>query len=273
MNFIVQACYLYPVKSCAGVAVDRLTFDESGQIAGDRAWVVVDDQGCMTWMGAMPRLALVRPQHLGRGWALQSPHQEAIALPPAGEGATCTVQAWNGTREAFDALAGRDAGDAVAAFVSDVVGRKVRVAWLETVQHRPNPVHLTTGSSLQALAAHLGVSTGQMAGHRRFRPNVVLDSEPGETGTAFAEESVAAFTRPPFRLEVTERCARCLMVDVDPETGTTQGRYFAGVKAHSARRAPGQPAYFGVYARAGRPGSLGIGDVLMAEGRQLDGVA
>jgi uncharacterized protein YcbX len=263
MNVVVRACYLYPVKSCAAVAVDALVFDASGQIVGDREWVIVDEKGIMTWMGAVPRLALLQPERLADGWALRSVEGGAVPLPAGGEGAPCTVRAWNGSRGAFDSIAGRDGGDLLAAFVSRVTGKKLRVAWLATAEHRPNPVHLTTGASLQELARHLGASTERMAGHRRFRPNVVLDPAPGETLEAFAEEKVVAFTRAALRLEVTERCARCVVVDVDPDAGSTDERYLAGVKTHSARRFPGESAaYFGIYARPTAAGRLATGDLL-----------
>ncbi len=262
MNVVIRACHLYPVKSCAGVPVESLTFDESGEIVGDREWVIVDERQCLTWMGAIPRLALVRPQLTANGWSLRAAAGGVVPLPPAGEGALCTVQAWNGARGAFDTLDGRDAGDAVAEFVSDVAGKKLRAVWLATSQHRPNPVHLTTVPSLHRHAGELGVNPEGMSGHRRFRPNLVLDAAPGEALDAFAEERVAAFTRPPLTLEVTGRCARCIMVDVDPDTADMDGRHLAGTKRQSARRYPGEPAYFGVYARACQPGRLGAGDKL-----------
>lgn len=263
MNVVVRACYLYPVKSCSGVPVDKLSFDESGQIVGDREWTIVDDKGCMTWIGAIPRLALVQPVRTTNGWALRTRESEGVPLPPSGTGAPCTVQAWNGNRGAFDSLAGRDAGDEPAAFVSAMAGKKLRVVWMETSQHRPNPVHLTTGPSLQALAAQLGLSVEQMSEHRRFRPNVILDPAPGGTLAAFAEEQVSTLAGASLRLEVTERCARCIVVDVDPDAGQVDGRYLAATKAHSTLRHPSESAaFFGIYARAATSGHLTAGDSL-----------
>jgi uncharacterized protein YcbX len=268
MKVIVRECYLYPVKSCAGVRVDELMFDDAGQIVGDREWLIVDERGIMTWMGAIPKLALIRPQLTAAGWALCSPSYETLLLPPPQEGEPCTVRAWNGERAAFDALEGRDAGHALARFVSQVVGRKVRLAWIATHQHRPNPVHLTTVPSLKNLAAHLDVDGAARSFHRRFRPNLVLDAAPGETLHAFAEERVASFTRnasePPLTLDVSGRCARCIVIDVDPDAGHTDERYFAGMKQHSAQRFPDKEAYFGIYARPRGAGRLAVGDVLSA---------
>lgn len=268
MHVVIRACYLYPVKSCAGVQTGSLTFDEAGGIVGDRQWVIVDERQCLTWMGALPRLALVRPYPAADGWMLRSPEGATVELPPAGEGTPCTVQAWNGERAAFDPLPGRDAGDAAAALVSAVAGKRVRVVWMATQQHRPNPVHLTTVPSLRELGVALGLNLGEVAGHRRFRPNVVLDAAPGKTLEAFAEERVATFAGAPLTLEVTGRCDRCIVLDVDPDTAEVDGRYLAGTKGHSARRHPDKPAYFGVYARALGPGRLATGDTLLMQGRE-----
>ncbi|HET7537484.1 MAG TPA: MOSC N-terminal beta barrel domain-containing protein [Candidatus Didemnitutus sp.] len=271
MNLLVRECYLYPVKACAGVRVDELAFDAAGQIIGDREWVIVDERGIMTWLGAIPKLALIRPQLTANGWSLLSPSDGVVLLPPAGQGALCTVQAWNGDRQAFESLAGRDSGDGPAAFVSDVVGKKVRVVWLATHQHLPNPIHLTTVPSLRNLAAQLGVSVESVSFHRRFRLNLLLDAVPGESLSAFAEEAVKTLTRKsnplPLTLDVTGKCTRCIVIDVDPEAGHTDERYFAGTRKHSAHRHPGKEAYFGIYARARSTGRLAAGDILAAEMR------
>jgi len=262
MNVVVRACYLYPVKACAGIQVEELSFAESGQIIGDRQWVVVDERRCMTWIGAIPRLALVRPQVAASGWALAAPTGEAVTLPPAGEGEPCTVQAWNGERGAFDVLTGCDAGDAVAQLVSEVAGERLRLAWLNGTQHLPNPVHLTTVSSLQQLAADLGTSLSGVAGQRRFRPNVVLEAPDGAALEPFAEERAETFHGRSLTLDVTDRCARCIVIDVDPDTAEKDTRYFVGAKASSAQRHPGAPAYFGLYARPRAAGRLAVGDTL-----------
>jgi len=219
----------------------------------------------MTWMGAIPRLALVQPRWTATGWVLLSPAGDTIPLPPAEAGTPCLVKAWNGPHAAFDSLHGCDAGDAVAAFVSEVAGKRVRMAWLATSQHRPNPVHITTTPSLQQLATHLGGNLDGADGHRRFRPNLVIDAIAGETLSAFVEEQMKELTRPPLMLEVTGRCERCIVIDIDPATAEMGGPYFADTKEQSTQRHPGKPACFGIYARARTAGRLAIGDTLAVQ--------
>src|SRR5262249_53880064 len=140
--------------------------------------------------------------------------------------------------------------------------------WLATQRHRPNHVHLVTMASVRALAAHLDASDETRTAHRRFRANVVLDAAPGEMLEAFAEERVTMFTRnsgQALTFEVSSRCARCIMIDVDPDTEHTEERFFAGTKKLSAQRYADKEAYFGMYARPRVSARLAVGDVLAAE--------
>ena len=57
----VHSLYLYPVKSLAGIEVDAFTMDEFGP-AGDRRWMLVDDEGRFVTQRKFPQLALVKPR-------------------------------------------------------------------------------------------------------------------------------------------------------------------------------------------------------------------
>ena len=78
----VSALFIYPIKSCAGVAVDVIEFDESGGAKGDREWAVVNEGLEVTWQGAFPRLALISPDVAGTGLVLSAPGFVSISAPP-----------------------------------------------------------------------------------------------------------------------------------------------------------------------------------------------
>lgn len=44
LRFRIHSLYVYPVKSCAGVALDEALLVETG-LELDRAWMVVDETG------------------------------------------------------------------------------------------------------------------------------------------------------------------------------------------------------------------------------------
>jgi len=57
----ISRLFVYPVKSCAGIAVQEALLTETG-LDLDRAWMVVDAQGMFLTQRTVPRMALVRPQ-------------------------------------------------------------------------------------------------------------------------------------------------------------------------------------------------------------------
>ena len=60
MNGKIEALYLYPVKSCAGVRVEQAELSHHGLI-GDRRWMIVDEKGLMMTQRKLPALALIQP--------------------------------------------------------------------------------------------------------------------------------------------------------------------------------------------------------------------
>ena len=259
MRAIVSATYLYPIKACAPMQVASLTFAPSGDIRGDREWVVVDAGNRITWMGAIPALAQIIPTGTPDRLAISSAAGETAVLPPSGEGAPRTVQSWNGQRQAFDELVGNDAGDVVAELASSIAGQSIRLVRLATTAHRPNPVHLISVDSLAVLAAQAGRDTNLL----RFRPNVVLSGE-GETLPPFVEEQatslVCSSAHSRLVLEITIPCERCIVTNVDPVSSVVDDAYLKAIAAHSRGRGAAAPAVFGVYARATTAGALATGD-------------
>ncbi len=57
----IARLFVYPVKSCAGIALDESLLLDTG-LDLDRAWMVVDEHGEFVSQREQPRLALVQPQ-------------------------------------------------------------------------------------------------------------------------------------------------------------------------------------------------------------------
>ena len=89
------ALYVYPVKSCAGLAVQELELDERGGAVGDRGWAIVDAEGAVTWLGSHPRLALVHPHVADGRLGLRASGADEIAVPAAATLAPCQVKIWS----------------------------------------------------------------------------------------------------------------------------------------------------------------------------------
>lgn len=261
MRARVGATYLYPIKACAPLRVNSLAFAPTGDLLGDRAWVVVDANDRITWQGAIPTLAQIRPAGTPERLTISSVAGDSAALPPPGQGAPRPVHSWNGQRQAFDTFTGHDAGDAVAELATTIAGCPVRIVHLATSEHRPNAVHIISESSLATLSAELGPNSDML----RFRPNLVL-SAAGDALPPFIEEQatslVCATADSRLMLTVTAPCERCMVINVDPASSAVDGRHLKTIAAHSQRRGTSTPAVFGIYARATTPGTLATGDIV-----------
>ena len=248
--FSVDALFIHPIKSCAAVAVARLDFTADGRVKGDRGWAVVEDGG-MTWMGAHPRLALVRPEL--RGDALVINGFASVPLDAPRE--EIQIRIWNDVSKENEVHGAFDAGDEAAAALREITGAHLRLVKLgpsAITLTAPRALHVLTRASVQELERRLGRAVD--AG--RFRANVVLASE---TPLAFIEEQVARLSWAEGSLRISEPCVRCIMPNVDPHDASVDEALGHTVAAMSAERKPGGPSLFGVYAQIEAGISLSIG--------------
>ncbi|RTL42313.1 MAG: MOSC domain-containing protein [Burkholderiales bacterium] len=255
----IAGLWRYPVKSCAGEAVDRLTLGADGWPEGDRAWGIVDAAGELTWMGAHPRLALVQAQWQASTLRLQGLGR-AVAVPLDG-GADITVRGWNGERQAFDELQAWDGPDEAAALLQEATGAPLRLVRLSlAAQRRPvlNALHLVGDGSLQAWQDAL--PRPLQAAAPRVRPNVVLTAADGGPLTPFIEDLITAATLGRLTLRRTGPCVRCVMTSIDPQSGVLQPPALDALTQLSAERLPGEPVQFGIYVAGSGAGELRVGD-------------
>lgn len=255
----ISALWRYPVKSCAGEAVDTLALDAEGWPVGDRGWGVVNGDGELTWMGAFPRLAWVHASLADGGLTLRA-DAHTLTLPVDG-GNAVTVNAWNDGIKGFDAIQAWDAGDAAAALLRATTGEPLRLVRLShDAQRRPllNALHLVSDTSLQAWR---DATTQPLAGAaQRARPNVVLTAADDGELPPFIEDLMTQARIGALTLDRTSVCVRCVMPTVDPATAEPQPPAMDALVRLSAERAPGAPVQFGIYARGRGAGTLRVGD-------------
>jgi uncharacterized protein len=266
----VESLHIYPIKSCAGINLRELHFAPDGHIVMDREWAVVDPKGEVTWQGAYPRLALVKPEYDGITLTLATASGSAYRIPPLQEHNTCNFRIWNDQAKRSEVHHGMDAGDEAAEFLQEVTGTELRLVRLsrEAIeQASTHPVHLISRQSLEELNRFRQARGEEPASIMRFRPNIVLSG--GEKLGAFPEEHVTQLSRETregaWYLEIIERCIRCIVPDVDPEIGTITSGVLKAVAQLSAERYPGQPPSLGVYGRARQAGILRTGATVVAE--------
>jgi uncharacterized protein YcbX len=272
LDAVATVLFVYPVKACAGVPVETLALDERGGAVGDRRWAVVDAKGEVTWQGACPRLALVQPRPTAAGLALTADGFADVDTPPEHALRACSVKIWNDALARHDTFDAADAGDAVAAWLAEVVGaglRLIRLGDQAVTRDGPAALHVVLAASAAAVDAHLGAAGHPPADLRRYRPNIVLSAAAGQSFDAFVEDTVQAFEwqgrASPTRLEITSPCIRCVVPNVDPASARVEPATLQALQDLSQRRHPGGPTTFGVYARGVAGARLRAGDSVRLE--------
>ncbi len=239
----LNALHVYPVKSCAGVALDDSLLIETG-LEFDRAWMVVDAGGEFVTQRQLPRMVLVRPQLKTFEMVLRAPGMLALHVALDTVEKPVRVRIWD------DAVAAFDMGDLCAQWFSDCLGRPLRLVRFDPAHRRLSaarwsgaieaentftdgfPILVASTGGLAELNRRL-IAQGQAAvTMARFRPNLVLDGLDAHGEDALDE---IAFDTPdgPLRLKLVKPCSRCPIPDVDPttaETGHAVGDTLAGYR-------------------------------------------
>ena len=225
----LQALHVYPVKSCAGVALDESLLIETG-LEFDRAWMVVDaaDRGFVS-QRELPRMALVQPTLRHADLVLRAPGMLGLHLALDAVEAPLRVTVWD------DEVAAYDMGDLAAQWFSDFLGRPLRLVRFDPDQKRLSsrrwtgeveaenafsdgyPLLVASTASLDELNRRLGRAGQAPVTMARFRPNLVLD---GLDAHGEDHLDTIAFDTPegPVRLKLVKPCPRCPIPDIDPAT-------------------------------------------------------
>jgi uncharacterized protein len=265
----VDALFIYPIKACGATRVTHLDIGATGLIAGDREWAVVDEKGEVTWQGAHPRLALVRPTLDGGVPQLTAPGEAVAEVASAAE--PRAVQMWNDSVKVMETFTAFDAGDMAAALLQRATGaplRLVRLGPQALARRGTNPLHLFSMASLDELNAHLAGEGLAEAEALRFRPNLLLGATT-EPLLPFIEEQVTQIHGGEggraWQMPVSAPCIRCVVPGVSPQSGEMNADLPPAVAQLSGQRFPGGPSIFGVYASPTPGTRICVGDRLWLE--------
>jgi len=251
---------VYPVKSCAGIAVTDWPLDARG-LRHDRSLMVVDARsGVFLTQREIPALALVRPSLHGGALRLTTPGGSTDLRLDGPPGPTRRVTVWEHTGPATDC------GEGAAILLSDHVRRDVRIVAVPRDHERtaesqyagPDvavgfsdgyPLLLIGAASLEALNSRLPSPLPM----NRFRPNLVV------TGAApFAEDGWDSIRVGEALIDIVKPCARCAITTVDQSTGIRSGA--EPLRALGTFRRGDRGVMFGQNAVHRSLGTLRVGD-------------
>lgn len=262
----IASLFVYPVKSCRGIALLQARLTPRG-LQYDREWMVVSRDGRFLTQREAPRLALV-------GTALHDDHLELSApgLPPLAvplqrpaRAAPIEVTVWR------DHVLAVDEGQAAADWFGEHLRREVRLVRFDDARPRPTdpawsqglagtsafadgyPVLVLARASLDDLNSRLPSPLPL----DRFRPNVLLDG-----CGPYAEDAIRGLENEHMRLRLVKPCTRCVITTTDQATAVPQGD--EPLRTLKTYRWDGtlHGVKFGQNAIVERPGRLEVGALL-----------
>ena len=220
--------FVYPIKSCAGIAVQEAVVTDMG-LEWDRNWMVVDDQGEFVSQRELPRMALVQPKLRVSDMVLRAPGMLALHVALDAVEKPMRARVWSDEVDAFDM------GDTAAQWFSDFLGQKLRLVRFDPDFRRvcdrqwtPGqeaitqfadgfPILVASEASLAGLNARLVAKGQEPVSMIRFRPNVVVDGVEAHDEDRLGALQIDADDGP-VTLKPVKPCARCPIPNVDPLT-------------------------------------------------------
>jgi uncharacterized protein len=219
---ILEEIWIYPIKSLPGISLNNAKLATKG-FQWDRRWMLVDENGLFITQRKQHELALLKVEWTNDGFKIddrRAPHRSCFLPIHEVKGANIQVTVWDDEVEAqiVDPL--------ISEWFSQFLGfpchlvkmdekaaRKISSKYAvneETVSFADAMPYLIAGqSALQYLNEKLEVPVTM----QRFRPNLIFSG-----GDAFAEDLWETIQIGKAHFKVTKPCARCVLVNVDPNT-------------------------------------------------------
>lgn len=263
MARIVELNY-YPVKGCAGTSVCDATMTQAG-LAHDRSFMVIDEDGVFRSQRRCPLMALIRPEISGGGkrLTLRAPGASALHTDVNLAAARRDVELFGVQYQ------GIDQGDAVAGWLSEVLGEPSRLVRVPPEHNRVTrgqtpgtagyadgqPLLMTSLTSLDLLNERIAQRGGEPLPMNRFRPNVVV----GDWDEPHIEDRARRISVGDVELGYAKLAGRCVVTTVNQQSGTKVGPEPLRTLTSYRRAAEGGVA-FGVKFSVIRPGKLSVGN-------------
>lgn len=258
----VASLTVFPIKGCAGMAVDRREVTTTG-LAGDRRFMVVAPDGRFKTQRRHPLLATVRPHLDGSHLTLSAEGRSTCTVNVVDDGARRQVEIFSRSHPAVDQ------GDDAAAWLSDVLGTESRLVGVTPEHHRPTDglvpglsgwadsgsLLLLSRAAADDLSDRAAERSGEPIPLERFRANVVL------TGCAsHAEDDLDRVVLGSAGLAFSKQAVRCAVVTVDQQTGARVGP--EPLETLATYRLTDKGVVFGAKYTVLTPGEVAVGDEL-----------
>ena len=264
VSCVISGLYVYPIKSCAGVAMkDAIVLDTGLEF--DRAWMVVDEKGEFLTQRELPRMTLIQPQIKHYEMVLRAPGMLALHILLDEVEQPVRVKVWD------DEVAAFDMGKIAAQWFTDFLGTTARLVRFDPDHKRISakqwtgdvealnqfsdgfPVLVISEASLQYFNAKLLAAGKAAVSMSRFRPNIVLASAPAAVAlTPHDEDRLdvlhVSTEQGAVQLKPVKPCPRCPMPNIDPMTAISSPEVGDMLQSYRADARVGGAITFGMNA-------------------------
>ncbi|XP_066094039.1 mitochondrial amidoxime-reducing component 1 isoform X4 [Saccopteryx bilineata] len=226
----VAQLWIFPIKSCKGVAVSEAECTALGLRSGhlrDRFWLVIDETGNMVTARQEPRLVLMSLTCEGDTLTLSAVYMKDLSLPIK----MPTTNSLFKCRVHGLEIEGRDCGEAAAQWVTGFLKtqpyrlvqfephmRSRKSHQIKNVFRPMDQIAYADASPLLVLSeaslADLNSRLEKKVKATNFRPNIVVSG-----CGVYAEDLWSELLIGDVELKRVMACTRCILTTVDPDTG------------------------------------------------------
>lgn len=265
----ISQIYIYPIKSLGALSLQEAQVEIQG-LAGDRRYMLVDEQGKFITQRTRPDLTRFQLSLQADGFLVEDKHsgQKKTLSSSIELGETKMVEIWEDHVEARLVL------DDWSEWFSQLLQERVFLVRLTDSSPRfikekyqtplskessfadALPILLCSEASYEALEDQLGDKVDRL----RFRPNIIVSGS-----NAFEEDTWKQIQAGNVELFGAKPCARCQLVTVHPQQGTIQKEVLTAL---SHIRKIGNKVYFGQQFVPNLLGKIAVGDQIMVQIQQ-----
>lgn len=275
MNGKITGLYIYPVKSCRGIAVNQLKLTTSGP-EHDREWMIVDENNKFVTLRNFSKLAEIKTSIQGPFLHLYAGNNKILVDMTQECEQVEDVTVWNSVVKA--GVENKSINEALSDFLLRSVklvryqsqsfrdlGAGATLAVKETRFSDSRPLLLVNESSLADLNSKLAAEGKEPSVIERFRPNIVVQGLPAYSEDNFGTYVVsgaAGASGGAGGIELTnqKQCGRCVVITQDVETGKVVSKETLKVLADERKQENSAKIPFGVYLTPAGIGTLHVSD-------------
>ncbi|XP_062980154.1 mitochondrial amidoxime reducing component 2-like [Elgaria multicarinata webbii] len=275
----VSGLFIYPIKSCRGVAVERAEVTKLGLRSGDmsdRCWLVIKEDGHMVTARQEPQLVLISVTGENGGLTLSAPEMSDLHIPvrPPTENPVHNCRLFGTDIQGKDC--GEEAAQWITAFLKSEPYRLVHFDpnmvprnskdFFDTFQADDKIVYPDCSPVMVLSEASLGELNSRLEKKvqiRNFRPNILV------TGCSpYEEDTWNDIVIGDVEMKGKMGCPRCIFTTIDPDTGIMDRKEpLETLKSYrlcdpSEQRIYKSHPLFGWYFGIDKTGTLRVGDLV-----------